>query len=99
MPQQAEPDDYLIATGIAHSVQDLVEVAFGRVGLDWSKYVKLDPKFIRPAEVDHLIGNSSKARTRLKWTAEVDFKGLVEMMVDADIERLSAAPRQPVPAR
>src|SRR6266550_4518327 len=68
MLQQAEPDDYVIATGIAHSVQDLVEVAFGHVGLDWQQYVKLDPKFIRPAEVDHLIGDSSKARTNLKWT-------------------------------
>src|SRR4051812_34078252 len=65
MLQQPEPDDYVIATGIAHSVQDLVEVAFARVGLDWKKYVKLDPKFIRPAEVDHLIGDASKARTKL----------------------------------
>jgi GDPmannose 4,6-dehydratase len=99
MLQQPEPEDYVIATGIAHSVQELVEVAFGHVGLDWQQYVKLDPKFIRPAEVDHLIGDSSKARTKLKWTPAVDFKGLVQMMVDADVERLSAAPRQPVPAR
>src|SRR5881227_1026017 len=61
MLQQAEPDDYVIATGIAHSVQDLVEIAFAHVGLDWNKFVKLDPRFIRPAEVDHLIGDSSKA--------------------------------------
>src|SRR6187397_364156 len=81
MLQQSEPDDYVIATGIAHSVQDLVEVAFGHAGLDWKKYVKLDPKFIRPAEVDHLIGDSAKARARLKWTPEVDFKELVQMMV------------------
>ena len=99
MLQQPEPDDYVIATGIAHSVQDLVEIAFGHVGLDWQKYVKLDPKFIRPAEVDHLIGDSSKARTKLQWTPAVDFKGLVQMMVDADVERLSASSRQPVPAR
>src|SRR5881392_3916636 len=86
MLQQPQPDDYVIATGIAHSVQDLVEVAFGHAGLDWQKYVKLDPKFIRPAEVDHLIGDSSKARQQLNWKPAVDFKALVEMMVDADIE-------------
>jgi GDPmannose 4,6-dehydratase len=98
MLQQPEPDDYVISTGIAHSVQELVEIAFARVGLDWQKYVKLDPKLIRPAEVDHLIGDSSKARTKLDWKPAVDFKGLVEMMVDADVERLSAS-RQPVPTR
>jgi GDPmannose 4,6-dehydratase len=99
MLQQPEPDDYVIATGIAHSVQDLVEAAFGHVGLEWKNYVKLDPKFIRPAEVDHLIGDSSKARTKLKWQPEVDFKGLVQMMVDADLERLSGARQRAVPAR
>jgi GDPmannose 4,6-dehydratase len=99
MLQQPEPDDYVIATGIAHSVQELVEIAFGRVGLEWQKYVNLDPKLIRPAEVDHLIGDASKARKQLDWKPAVDFKRLVEMMVDADIERLAAAPRQPSPAR
>jgi GDPmannose 4,6-dehydratase len=99
MLQQPEPDDYVIATGIAHSVQDVVEIAFARVGLDWKKYVTLDARLIRPAEVDHLIGDSTKARGKLKWTPSVDFKGLIEMMVDADIERLSTASRQPVPAR
>jgi GDPmannose 4,6-dehydratase len=98
MLQQGEPDDYVISTGIAHSVQDLVEIAFGRVGLDWKKYVKLDPKLIRPAEVDHLIGDSSKARKNLNWKPVVDFKGLVEMMVDADVDRLTSAARQPAPA-
>jgi len=98
MLQQSEPDDYVIATGVAHSVQDLVEIAFARVGLDWKKHVKLDPKFIRPAEVDHLIGDSTKARQKLNWKPAVDFKGLVEMMVDADLERLSSAPRRPAPA-
>jgi len=98
MLQQPEPDDYVIATGIAHSVQDLVEIAFGRAGLDWKKYVKLDPKLIRPAEVDHLIGDSSKARQQLNWKPAVDFKALVEMMVDADIERLASASHQPAPA-
>jgi GDPmannose 4,6-dehydratase len=99
MLQQAEPDDYVIATGIAHSVEDLVQIAFARAGLDWKKYVKLDPKLIRPAEVDHLIGNSTKARTQLNWKPAVDFKGLIEMMVDADIDRLASTPRQPIPAR
>jgi GDPmannose 4,6-dehydratase len=98
MLQQPEPDDYVVATGIAHSVQDLVDIAFGRVGLDWKKYVKLDPKLIRPAEVDHLIGDSSKARRKLNWAPAVDFKALVEMMVDADVERLASAARQPAPA-
>jgi GDPmannose 4,6-dehydratase len=99
MLQQPEPDDYVISTGIAHSVQDLVEIAFGRVGLDWKKYVKLDPKLIRPAEVDHLIGDASKARQKLNWKPAVDFKALIEMMVDADVERLAASARQPAPAR
>src|SRR3989449_4539615 len=94
MLQQPEPDDYVIATGIAHSVQDLVEIAFARAGLDWKKFVKLDPKLIRPAEVDHLIGDASKARKKLNWKPAVDFKALVEMMVDADIERLASASRQ-----
>jgi GDPmannose 4,6-dehydratase len=95
MLQQPKPDDYVIATGIAHSVQDLVEIAFARAGLDWKKYVKLDPKLIRPAEVDHLIGDSSKARENLKWKPAVDFKRLIEMMVDVDIERLASAPPAP----
>ena len=90
MLQQDAPDDYVVATGIAHSVRDLVEVAFGHAGLDWTTHVRQDPKLIRPAEVDHLIGDSTKARTKLGWAPSVDFKGLVEMMVDADLERLSS---------
>jgi GDPmannose 4,6-dehydratase len=93
MLQQERPDDYVIATGEAHSVRELVEVAFGHVGLDWSKYVHLDPKLIRPAEVDHLIGDPSKARKVLGWKPDVDFRGLVHMMVEADVARLSATPR------
>jgi GDPmannose 4,6-dehydratase len=89
MLQQDQPDDYVIATGESHSVRELVEVAFGHVNLDWQRYVRLDPKFLRPAEVDHLIGDASKARTALGWRPEVDFAGLVRMMVDADLERLS----------
>src|SRR5471032_254783 len=92
MLQQDHADDYVIATGIAHSVRDLVTVAFGHVGLDWQKYITLDPKLIRPAEVEHLIGDSSKAKNQLGWVPSVDFTGLVKMMVDADLERVGAAP-------
>src|SRR6476659_6667754 len=99
MIQQDQPDDYVVATGVSHSVRDLVEVAFGHVDLDWKAYVRQDPKFLRPAEVDHLIGDSSKARQQLKWAPEVDFKGLVTMMVDADIERLSTARPKSLVAR
>jgi len=88
MLQQDSADDYVIATGVAHSVRDLVEIAFGHVGLDWQKYVRLDPQLLRPAEVDHLIGDSSKAQRVLGWSPSVDFRALVQMMVDADVERL-----------
>jgi len=87
MLQQKEADDYVIATGESHSVKELVEIAFGHAGLDWKKHVVLDPAFLRPAEVDHLIGDASKAKTQLGWTPSVDFKGLVTMMVDADLKR------------
>ncbi|HEV2985117.1 MAG TPA: GDP-mannose 4,6-dehydratase [Vicinamibacterales bacterium] len=93
MLQQERPDDYVIATGISHSVRDLVEIAFRHAGLDWAKYVRLDPTLIRPAEVEHLIGNNAKAHQQLGWTPTVDFAGLVKMMVDADLERVSAEPR------
>jgi GDPmannose 4,6-dehydratase len=89
MLQQDEPDDYVIATGESHSVKELVEIAFGHAGLDWTKYVREDPALIRPAEVDHLIGNPSKAREKFGWTPSVDFPGLVKMMVDADMGRHS----------
>ena len=91
MLQQEKADDFVIATGKSHSVRELVDVAFGHAGLEWQKYVTLDPKFLRPAEVDHLIGDPSKARATLGWTPEVDFVALVKMMVDADIERQSRA--------
>jgi GDPmannose 4,6-dehydratase len=91
MLQQAEPDDYVIATGVAHSVKELVETAFAHAGLDWQKHVRTDPAMLRPAEVDHLIGDASKARGRLGWEPAVDFAALVRMMVDADVERLSRA--------
>jgi GDPmannose 4,6-dehydratase len=89
MLQQDQPDDYVVAMGVAHSVKDLVMEAFGHAGLDWEQYVRTDPRYLRPAEVDHLIGNPSKAARVLGWQPSVDFKGLVHMMVDADLERLS----------
>jgi len=89
MLQQDIPDDYVIATGVAYSVEDLVSTAFGVVDLDWNKYVVTDPKFIRPAEVDLLIGDPTKAEKDLNWKPEVDFKSLVKMMVESDIELLS----------
>jgi GDPmannose 4,6-dehydratase len=91
MLQQPTADDYVVATGLSHSVKNLVELAFGHVGLDWQRHVKIDANFLRPAEVDHLIGNSAKARRTLGWEPSVDFKGLVGMMVDADLARLSNA--------
>jgi GDPmannose 4,6-dehydratase len=92
MLQQDQPDDFVVATGVSHSVQDLVEVAFGHVDLNWHDYVRKDPRFLRPAEVDHLIGDASKARRMLGWEPSVDFGALVRMMVDADLERVSRAP-------
>jgi len=91
MLQQERPDDYVIATGESHSVRELVEIAFGHAGLDWERHVRTDPRLLRPAEVDHLVGDVSKARTALGWAPSVDFRGLVSMMVDADLERLSSA--------
>jgi GDPmannose 4,6-dehydratase len=89
MLQQPTPQDYVIGTGQTHSVRELVEVAFGHVGLNWQDYVITDPKFMRPAEVDVLLADPSKARKELGWTPNVGFRELVAMMVDADLERLS----------
>lgn len=88
MLQQETPEDYVVGTGETHSVQELCEVAFGRVGLDWRQYVRQDPRFMRPAEVDLLISDPSKAKVKLGWVPEVSFKQLIEMMVDADIALL-----------
>ena len=88
MLQQDEPDDYVIATGQAHSVRDLVNVAFARAGLDPDRYVRLDPRFLRPAEVEHLVGDATKARDKLGWEPRTSFEEMVEMMVDADLELL-----------
>ena len=93
MLQQDRPDDYVIATGVSHSVRNLVEIAFRYAGLDWSKYITLDPTLIRPAEVEHLIGDAGKARQQLGWTPTVNFDGLVKMMVDADLQRVAAESR------
>jgi len=90
MLQQPKPDDFVIATGVSHSVRDLIQIAFARAGLDWEKHVRVDPALLRPAEVEHLLGNPAKAKQELGWTPSVDFKQLVEMMVDADIARLGA---------
>jgi GDPmannose 4,6-dehydratase len=90
MLQQEHPDDYVIATGQTHSVEDFVRVAFEYLKLDYKKYVVTDPRFVRPAEVDILLGDAGHARKQLGWIPTVSFEGLVRMMVDADMERLSA---------
>ena len=89
MLQQDEPDDYVVATGETHSVRRFCEIAFGHVGLDWEDHVTIDEQFMRPAEVDLLIGDASKAKTMLGWEPRTSFEELVTMMVDADIELLS----------
>lgn len=94
MLQQDSPDDYVIATGVSHSVRDLVETAFSHVGLEWQDHVETDPALLRPAEVEHLVGDSTKARQVLDWTPSVEFEELVHMMVDADLDRLGSAARQ-----
>ena len=91
MLQQDAPDDYVVATGQTHSIRDLLERAFAEIGIDdWTPYVRQDPKFFRPAEVDLLIGDSSKAREKLGWVPEVDFPSLVKMMVEHDLRVESA---------
>ena len=99
MLQKDRADDYVIATGVSHSVRDLVELAFGHVGLDRHKYVRTDPKLLRPAEVDRLVGDASKAGRELGWRPTVDFKRLIAMMVDADLKRMAATSKVVTPAR
>ncbi len=84
MLQQDTPDDYVIATGEAHSVREALDVAFSTLGLDWKKYVEVDPRYLRPTEVDHLCGDASKARSKLGWQPKVRFRELIEMMVRSD---------------
>ena len=88
MLQQDEPSDFVVATGVAHSVRELCQIAFGRVGLDYERHVVVDPALHRPAEVDHLTGDASRAKATLGWAPEVGFRPLIEMMVDADLARL-----------
>ncbi len=90
MLQQPEPEDYVIATGEIHTVRELVDIAFERVGLDPGRYVKIDPRFLRPAEVDQLVGDSSKARDKLGWVPKTSFEELVHLMVDSDLELLAS---------
>ena len=90
MLQQDAPDDYVVATGETHSVQEFVEETFGYLDLDWRQYVVQDPKFYRPAEVDLLVGDPGKADRVLQWAPDVDFRGLVRLMVDADLQALRA---------
>jgi GDPmannose 4,6-dehydratase len=97
MLQQDEPDDYVVATGETHSVREFCELAFAHVGLEPDQHIKTDPAFLRPAEVDQLVGDASKARDQLGWAPRTSFRELVEMMVDADLERLAAS-RQAEPA-
>jgi len=99
MLQQPEPDDFVIATGETHTIEELVQLAFAEVGIDdWKRYVRQDPKFFRPAEVDLLIGDASKAREKLGWVPEVDFPGLVKMMVAHDLRVEAAKAGLPLPS-
>ena len=98
MLQQEQPDDYVIATGETHSVREFLDEAFGYLELDWHRYVKIDPKYFRPAEVDILLGDPSKARRVLGWSPRVKFKHLVRLMVDSDLALLRNAENQDVPA-
>ena len=97
MLQQDEADDYVIGTGETHSVEEFVRIAFARAGLDWKRYVVIDPQFYRPAEVDLLLGDPTKAREKLGWRREIGFEQLVTMMVDEDLARV--APAHAVKAR
>ena len=93
MMQQDQPDDFVIGTGEAHTVENFVRTAFGHVGLDWKEHVKIDPKFFRPAEVDILQADAAKARRKLGWVPRMTFEQLVTQMVDADVDRLATVER------
>jgi GDPmannose 4,6-dehydratase len=95
MLQQDVAEDFVVATGQTHSVRELVNIAFAHVGLDPQEHVKVDPRFLRPAEVEHLIGDASKAREKLGWQPRTSFEELVRMMVDSDLDQLaSGGPRK-----
>jgi len=99
MLQTEAPRDYVVSTGQTHSVRELVETAFAHVGLDWTRYVEQDERYMRPAEVDLLVGDAALARAELGWEPQVSFAELVRMMVDADLERLAPAAGRPLAAR
>jgi GDPmannose 4,6-dehydratase len=92
MLQQPEPEDFVIATGVSHSVKDVVETAFSAVDLDWHDHIEIDPKFLRPAEVDHLLGDATKAHQQLGWEPQVNFHELIRMMVNADLQLVRNSP-------
>ena len=95
MLQAAEPVDYVVAMGETHTVREFAEIAFAHAGLDSERHIVVDSAFLRPAEVDHLVGDASKARRELGWEPQVSFRELVELMVDADVERLAVARSRP----
>jgi GDPmannose 4,6-dehydratase len=95
MLQAREPADYVVATGETHAVREFAEIAFAHAGLEADRHVLVDPKFLRPAEVDHLVGDATKAREELGWQPRVSFRELVELMVDADVDRLAGARARP----
>ena len=94
MLQQPEPRDYVVASGKTHSVRELCELAFAHAGLDWEKHVVIDERFYRPAEVDLLVGDATKARTELGWSPSTSFEGLVRLMVDHDLANRRELPRR-----
>ena len=85
MMQAQEPEDFVIATGKAHTVRDMLDIAFGHLGFEWQKYVAIDPRYCRPAKVDHLCGDASKAREKLGWRPSIGFRELIVMMVEGDL--------------
>ena len=91
MLQQDQPDDYVVATGETHSIREFLDIAFGHVNLNWEDYVAFDPRYLRPAEVDILIGDPAKAKQQLQWEPSVSFEGLVKLMVEADLQALGIA--------
>ena len=88
MLQQDAPEDYVIATGVEHSVRECVEIAFDHVGIDWQKHVETDPKFVRPVELYRLVGDATKARTQLNWAPTVTFEEMIRLMVDTDLKQV-----------
>ena len=92
MLQQDKPGDYVVATGETHSIKEFLQIAFSHVNLNWEDYVKFDPRYLRPAEVDILIGDPTNTKAKLGWEPSVDFNGLVELMVNADLEAVGIKP-------